>query len=111
MPKKRVAWGSSWQKPKPLFTYRPKKDVETAEKEKKSKKVTNGKTLDTSTKITNTFDILNSIADFDDDFGKIQMLSGVAVAATAVFAVVVMMAVVTVVAVLEYKNMQCEQVL
>ncbi|GJU97914.1 hypothetical protein Tco_1327185 [Tanacetum coccineum] len=38
MPKKRVAWSSSWQKPKPLFTYRPKKDVETAEKEKKSKK-------------------------------------------------------------------------
>ncbi|PWA86650.1 hypothetical protein CTI12_AA138550 [Artemisia annua] len=54
------------QKPK-SFTYRLKKDVEKAKKEKKSKKETNGKTVDTSTKVSNAFDILSSMADLDDD--------------------------------------------
>ncbi|GJY98564.1 hypothetical protein Tco_0515474 [Tanacetum coccineum] len=56
-------------KPNPLFTYRPKKDVEKAKKEKKSKKETNGKTVDTSTKVSNAFDVMSSMADLEDDVG------------------------------------------
>ncbi|GJX53969.1 hypothetical protein Tco_0282338 [Tanacetum coccineum] len=46
----------------------PKNDVEKAKKEKKSK-VTNGKTVNNSTKVSNAFDVLSSMADLDNDVG------------------------------------------
>nr|GEZ48822.1 hypothetical protein [Tanacetum cinerariifolium] len=55
--------------PNPFFTYRPKKNVEKAKKEKKSKKETNSKMVDTSTKVSNAFDVLSSMADLDNNVG------------------------------------------
>nr|GEY60949.1 hypothetical protein [Tanacetum cinerariifolium] len=45
------------------------KNVEKAKKEKKSKKETNGKMVDTSTKVSNAFDVLSSMANLDNDVG------------------------------------------
>nr|GEY42800.1 receptor-like protein kinase FERONIA [Tanacetum cinerariifolium] len=45
------------QKPKPLFPYRPKKDVENAKKEKKSKNETNGKKEDQGLKMKNNEEV------------------------------------------------------